>query len=182
LSIRSKAASTPSSTASSSPKSNSGKMRDRQIAWVPTFAPVQTSDRPRRETSAGATKSSATSNALSTRTRKCSAAPASSASPMVAGSDAGSCGVPCAWACSRNAPNGRAGCPRWPSSNPPPAPAPPRSPSRKDRPHRAGLPVAIHPPRANDPLETVANLQKDKTIFFDGQRVTCDADMRADGL
>jgi imidazolonepropionase-like amidohydrolase len=34
----------------------------------------------------------------------------------------------------------------------------------------------------HDPLVTVANLQKDKTVLFDGQCVACDAQTSIDGL
>ena len=34
----------------------------------------------------------------------------------------------------------------------------------------------------HDPLKTVANLQKDKTVLFDGSAVQCDGDMDLDGL
>jgi imidazolonepropionase-like amidohydrolase len=158
------------------------KMRDRQIAWVPTFAPVQLQiDRAKdlgwSDEIVGHLKRIIDAHQkMLRRARELGVT-------MVAGSDAGSCGVPHALGLLQEMHQmEQAGLPamavlKSATSTSAATLAFPEKIGRIAPGYRSRFILTRH-----DPLETVANLQKDKTIFFDGQRVTCDADMSADGL
>jgi imidazolonepropionase-like amidohydrolase len=158
------------------------RMRDRDIAWVPTFAPVQLQiDRAAdlgwddvvvnhlKHIIDGHQKSLVRAHATGVR--------------ILAGSDAGSCGVPHGVGLLQEMHQmEQAGMPSMAVLQS----ATSVSATTLAFPIRIGR---IAPGRRSrfiltrhDPLKTVANLQKAKTIVFDGRAIECPADLSTDGL
>jgi imidazolonepropionase-like amidohydrolase len=159
-----------------------GKMRDRQIGWVPTFAPVQlqidrAADLGWDEQVVGHLKRIIESHQQMLRRAY------SMRVKVIAGSDAGSCGVPHGIGFLRELYHmERAGMPPIAILRA----ATGVSASTLNFPEPIGQIAAGFRSRfiitRHDPLETVANLQKDKTIFFDGTAIQSSGDMNSDGL
>jgi len=158
------------------------RMRDRQIGWVPTFAPVQLQiDRAPElgwdQKVVGHLKRIIESHQDMLRRAH------EMGVKLIAGSDAGSCGVPHGTGLLREL------CQMEAAGVPPMAVLRaatsvsgstlrfPEPMGRIAPGFRARIIITRH-----DPLKTVANLQKDKTILFDGSAVQCDGDMDSDGL
>jgi imidazolonepropionase-like amidohydrolase len=158
------------------------QMRDRQIGWVPTFAPVQlqidrAEDLGWDQTVVGHLRRIVDSHrAMLRRAHDIGV-------KIIAGSDAGSCGVPHGlgfldeltqmqsaglppMSILRSATSVSASLLNFPEPIGRLAPG-----------YRARFIVTRH-----DPLKTVANLQKPRTIFFDGSVAQCDDDMNPQGL
>jgi imidazolonepropionase-like amidohydrolase len=158
------------------------KMRDRQIAWVPTFAPVQLQiDRADElgwdEVVVGHLKRIVASHQdMLRRAHELGVI-------VVAGSDAGSCGVPHGIGfieelCHME----RAGMPamaviRAATGTSAATLAFPEKVGRIAVGCRSRFILIEH-----DPLATVANLHRSKTIFFDGAAIGCPDNLDADGL
>jgi len=158
------------------------KMRDRQIGWVPTFAPVQLQiDRASElgwdDVVVGHLKRIIASHqAMLRRAHELGV-------PIVAGSDAGSCGVPHGIGlieelCHME----RAGMPAIAILRA----ATGVSAKLLEFPERIGRIEAGCRSRfiltEHDPLATVANLHKAKTVLFDGLAVSCPDGLEPDGL
>jgi imidazolonepropionase-like amidohydrolase len=158
------------------------KMRDRQIAWVPTFAPVQLQidravDLGWDQQVVGHLKRIIESHQQMLRRAYAMRV------KVIAGSDAGSCGVPHGIGFLRELYHmERAGMPPIAILRA----ATGVSASTLNFPEPIGQIAAGFRSRfiitRHDPLETVANLQKDKTIFFDGAAIQSSGDMNSDGL
>ncbi len=158
------------------------RMRDRQIAWVPTFAPVQlqidqASDLGWDDVVVGHLKRIIISHQEMLRRAH------EIGVPIVAGSDAGSCGVPHGIGLIEEL------CHMERAGMPPMAilrAATGASAKALEFPEAIGRIAAGCRSRfiltEHDPLATVANLQKGKTILFDGAAVTCPDDLSAEGL
>lgn len=158
------------------------RMRDRQIAWVPTFAPVQLQiDRAEElgwdDVVVGHLKRiTASHQAMLRRAHELGV-------PVIAGSDAGSCGVPHGIGfieelCHME----RAGMPSMAVIRA----ATGVSASLLDFPEKIGRIAPGCRSRfiltEHDPFATVANLRKAKMIVFDGAAVTCPDALDPDGL
>jgi imidazolonepropionase-like amidohydrolase len=158
------------------------KMRDRQIAWVPTFAPVQLQiDRAKdlgwTDEIVGHLKRIIESHQKMLRRAH------ELGVTLVAGSDAGSCGVPHALGLLREMHQmEQAGIPPHAVINA----ATGTSAATLAFPEKIGRIAPGFRARfiltRHDPLESVANLQKDKTILYDGHCVACDVNPSLDGL
>lgn len=158
------------------------KMRDRQIGWVPTFAPVQLQiDRAVElgwdEVVVGHLKRIIDSHRDMLRRAN------ELGVPIVAGSDAGSCGVPHGVGFIEEL------CHMERAGMPPIAilrAATGMSAKTLDFPEPIGRIAPGCRSRfilsTHDPLATVANLHKAKTIFFDGVAITCPDDLSTEGL
>ena len=158
------------------------KMRDRDIAWVPTFAPVQLQiDRAQElgwsDEIVGHLKRIIDSHrAMLRRAHELGVT-------ILAGSDAGSCGVPHAAGLLQEMHQmEQAGLPARAVIRA----ATGASAATLEFPERIGRIAPLFRSRfivtRHDPLETVANLQKDKTTLFDGQCVGCNEKISTDGL
>jgi imidazolonepropionase-like amidohydrolase len=157
-------------------------MRDRQIAWVPTFAPVQLQiDRAAElgwdDDVVGHLKRIIESHRQMLRRAH------ELGVPVVAGSDAGSCGVPHGVGfidelCHMET----AGMPAMAILSA----ATGVSAKTLQFPERIGRIASGYRSRfiltEHDPLATVANLHKAKTILFDGAAIECPNDLSSDGL
>jgi imidazolonepropionase-like amidohydrolase len=158
------------------------KMRDRQIAWVPTFAPVQLQiDRAKdlgwTDEIVGHLKCIIKSHQKMLRRAH------ELGVTIVAGSDAGSCGVPHALGLLQEMHQmEQAGLPPMSILKS----ATGTSAATLSFPEKIGRIAPDYRSRfiltRHDPLESVANLQKHKTILFDGQCVSSDPAMNVDGL
>ena len=158
------------------------KMRDRQIGWVPTFAPVQLQiDRAAElgwdDVVVGHLKRIIESHRQMLRRAH------ELGVPIVAGSDAGSCGVPHGIGfieelCHME----RAGLPPMAVLRA----ATGASAKLLDFPEPIGRIAAGSRSRfvltEHDPLATVANLHKSKTVVFDGPAISCPDGLDPDGL
>ena len=158
------------------------KMRDRQIAWVPTFAPVQlqidrASDLGWTDEIVGHLKRIIESHQKMLRRAH------ELGVTIVAGSDAGSCGVPHARGLLQELHQmEQAGLPpmavlKSATGTSAATLAFPEKIGRISPGYRSRFILTRH-----DPLETVANLQKDKTILFDGRAVHSGGEPDTDGL
>jgi imidazolonepropionase-like amidohydrolase len=158
------------------------KMRDRQIAWVPTFAPVQLQiDRAAElgwtDEIVGHLKRIIESHQKMLRRAH------ELGVTIVAGSDAGSCGVPHALGLLQEMHQmQQAGMPamsvlRAATGTSAATLAFPEKIGRIAPGCRARFILTRH-----DPLESVANLQKDKTVLFDGMCVSGTAESSTEGL
>lgn len=158
------------------------KMRDRQIAWVPTFAPVQLQIDRAADLGWDDVIVSHLKHIIDGHRESLRRAHEMGVT-VLAGSDAGSCGVPHAlgllqemhqmeqagmppMAVLRSATGVSSQTLRFAEKVGRIAPG-----------YRARLIITRH-----DPSATVANLQKDKTILFDGHAITCDGTNNTDGL
>jgi imidazolonepropionase-like amidohydrolase len=158
------------------------KMRDRQIGWVPTFAPVQAqidraADLRWSDEVVGHLK-----RIIEAHQRMLCRAHEMGVT-IVAGSDAGSCGVPHGVGFLQELHQmEQAGMPSIAVLRAATA----ASASTLNFPEKVGRIAPGYRSRfiltGHDPLVTVANLQKDKTIFFDGGVINCPADFSTDGL
>lgn len=158
------------------------KMRDRQVAWVPTFAPVQLQiDRASElgwdDTVVGHLKRIIESHQHMLRRAH------EMGVLVVAGSDAGSCGVPHGVGFLEEL------CHMERAGMPPMAilrAATGISAKTLDFPEQIGRIAPGCRARfiltAHDPLATVANLHKGKTILFDGAAIDCPEELSAEGL
>jgi len=158
------------------------KMRDREIAWVPTFAPVQLQiDRATElgwdDVVVGHLKRIIESHQdMLRRAHELGVL-------VVAGSDAGSCGVPHGVGFIEELYHmERAGMPAMAVIRS----ATGRSASTLEFPERIGRISPGYRSRfiltKHDPLASVANLHRGKTIVFDGAAVECPDDLNTDGL
>ena len=158
------------------------RMRDRQIGWVPTFAPVQLQiDRAAElgwdDVVVGHLKRIIASHQdMLRRAHELGV-------PIVAGSDAGSCGVPHGIGFIEELSHmERAGLPPMAIVRA----ATGTSAAMLDFPEKIGRVAAGFRSRfiltEHDPLATVANLHRAKTILFDGAAVACPDKLDADGL
>ncbi|MEA2711529.1 MAG: hypothetical protein QOF78_4130 [Phycisphaerales bacterium] len=158
------------------------KMRDRGIAWVPTLAPVQlqidrASDLGWSDEVVGHLKRIIDSHQKMLRRAH------EMGVKIVAGSDAGSCGVPHGLGLLHELHQmEQAGIPAIAAINA----ATGVSAAALDFPDPIGRIAPGHRARfiltRHDPLTSVANLQKEKTVLFDGQCVACDGSIDIDGL
>jgi len=158
------------------------KMRDREIAWVPTFAPVQLQiDRAQElgwsDEIVGHLKRIIDSHRNMLRRAH------ELGVKIIAGSDAGSCGVPHALGLLQEMHQmEQAGLPPIAVINA----ATGTSAATLAFPENIGRIAPGYRARfiltRNDPLATVANLQKSKTILFDGRAVDCGDEPDTDGL
>ncbi|MEA2734001.1 MAG: hypothetical protein QOE14_452, partial [Humisphaera sp.] len=158
------------------------KMRDRGIAWVPTLAPVQlqidrASDLGWSDEVVGHLKRIIESHQKMLRRAH------EMGVKIVAGSDAGSCGVPHGLGLLHELHQmEQAGLPAIAAINA----ATGVSAAALDFPEPIGRIAPGHRARfiltRHDPLASVANLQKEKTVLFDGQCVACDGSIDIDGL
>jgi len=158
------------------------KMRDRQIGWVPTFAPVQLQiDRAKDlgwsdEIVGHLTRIIESHQKMLRRAHELGVT-------IVAGSDAGSCGVPHALGLLQEMHQmEQAGLPpmavlKSATGTSAATLAFPEKIGRIAPGYRSRFILTRH-----DPLESVASLQKDKTIFFDGQSIRGDLKLDAEGL
>lgn len=158
------------------------RMRDRQIGWVPTFAPVALQlDR---------AADLGWDNEVVDHLERILAGHAEMLRhgheigvPIIAGSDAGSCGVPHGLGLlDELAHMERAGLPPMAVIQS----ATGASSGLLDFPDPIGRIAPGHRARMiftnHDPLTTVVNLQKEKTILFDGQAIHCPDDLDPHGL
>jgi imidazolonepropionase-like amidohydrolase len=158
------------------------KMRDRQVAWVPTFAPVQLQiDRAAElgwdDVVVGHLKRIIESHQdMLQRAHELGV-------PIVAGSDAGSCGVPHGIGFIEEL------CHMERAGMPPMAvirSATGMSAETLEFPEKIGRIAAGYRSRfiltELDPLATVGNLHRGKTVVFDGATVDCPDDLSTDGL
>jgi imidazolonepropionase-like amidohydrolase len=158
------------------------RMRDRQIAWVPTFAPVQLQIDRAKDLGWDDQVVTNLKNIIDAHRAMLVKAQKMGVT-VIAGSDAGSCGVPhgvgflaelaqmeSAGMSSTNILNSATGV----------------SAKTLNFPEKIGRLAEGFRARmiftANDPLATVANLAKSKTILFDGQAVGCPDDLDTRGL
>ena len=158
------------------------KMRDRQIAWVPTFAPVQlqidrASDLGWSDEIVGHLKRIIESHQKMLRRAH------ELGVTIVAGSDAGSCGVPHALGLLQEMHQmEQAGLPAMSVIKS----ATGTSAATLAFAEKVGRIAPGYPARfiltRHDPLESVANLQMEKTVLFDGQVIATGSDLDAEGL
>lgn len=158
------------------------RMRDRQIGWVPTFSPVQIQIERAAELGWDQQVVDHLKRIIESHQDMLRRAHEMDVK-LIAGSDAGSCGVPhgigllqelCRMeaagmppmAVLRAATGVSASTLQFPEPNGRIAPG-----------FRARIIITRH-----NPLKTVANLQKEKTILFDGSAVQCNGDPDMDGL
>ena len=158
------------------------KMRDRQIGWVPTFAPVQLQIDRAADLGWDDQVVSHLKRIIESHQQMLRRAYAMRVK-VIAGSDAGSCGVPHGIGFLRELYHmERAGMP--PIAILRAATGVSASTLNFDEPigqiapgFRSRFIITRH-----DPLETVANLQKDKTIIFDGAAIQSSGDLDSAGL
>lgn len=158
------------------------RMRDRQIAWVPTFAPVQLQiDRAKDlgwdDTVVGHLKRIIDAH------QKMLARAHDIGVPIIAGSDAGSCGVPHAIGLLDELLHMQhAGLPPIAILNS----ATGMPSTLLNFPQKFGKIAPGYLPRfiltQHNLLESVANLAKEKSIFFDGHVIDCPDNLIPDGL
>jgi imidazolonepropionase-like amidohydrolase len=158
------------------------KMRDRQIAWVPTFAPVQLQiDRAKDlgwdDVVVGHLKRIIESHQAMLRKAH------EMGVTIVAGSDAGSCGVPHGIGFLQELEQmERAGLPAMAVLQS----ATSRSADTLDFPEQIGQIAPGHRSRFilthHDPSKSIANLRREKTIVFDGQAIDCPDNLSTAGL
>ena len=158
------------------------RMRDRRIAWVPTFAPVQLQIDRATELGWSDEVAGHLKRIIDHHSRMLAKAHAMGV-PILAGSDAGSCGVPhgvgllhemlhmeraglAPMAVLRAATGTSAATLDFPDPIGTIAPG-----------SRARFIITRH-----DPLASVAQLQRDQAILFDGIATLCPAELSADGL
>jgi imidazolonepropionase-like amidohydrolase len=158
------------------------RIRDRQIGWVPTFAPVQLQIDRAADLGWDADVVGHLKRIIESHQNMLRRAHEMGVK-LIAGSDAGSCGVPHGIGLLREL------CQMEAAGIPPMAvlrAATGVSQSVLQFPEAVGRIAVGFRSRfiitRHDPLKTVANLQKDKTILFDGNVVHCDGDMDLDGL
>jgi imidazolonepropionase-like amidohydrolase len=158
------------------------KMRDRQIAWVPTFAPVQLQiDRAKDlgwdDVVVGHLKRIIESHQAMLRKAH------EMGVTIVAGSDAGSCGVPHGIGFLQELEQmQRAGLPAMAVLQS----ATSRSADTLAFPEKIGRIATGHRSRfiltRHDPSQSIANLMKAKTIIFDAQAIDCPDNLSTAGL
>jgi imidazolonepropionase-like amidohydrolase len=158
------------------------KMRDNQIGWVPTFAPVQLQIDRAAELGWDDQAVSNLKRIIELHQEMLRRAH-SMRVKVIAGSDAGSCGVPHGIGFLEELRHmERAGMPPIAILRA----ATGMSFAMLDFPEPIGQITPGFRARfiitQHDPLETVANLQKDKTIIFDGAAIHSQSDMSTDGL
>jgi imidazolonepropionase-like amidohydrolase len=158
------------------------RMRDRQIGWVPTFAPVQLQIDRATELGWDQTVVGHLQRIIESHQDMLRRAHEMGVK-LIAGSDAGSCGVPHGIGFLREL------CQMEAAGVPPMAilrAATGISQSVLQFPEPMGMIAPGYRARIiitrHDPLKTVANLQKDKTILFDGSALQCNGEMDSDGL
>jgi imidazolonepropionase-like amidohydrolase len=158
------------------------RMRDRQIGWVPTFAPVQLQIDRAADLGWDAEVVGHLKRIIESHQNMLRRAHEMGVK-LIAGSDAGSCGVPHGIGLLREL------CQMETAGVPPMAvlrAATGVSQSVLQFPEALGCIAPGFLPRfiftRHDPLKTVANLRKDKTILFDGHALQCDGEMDLDGL
>jgi imidazolonepropionase-like amidohydrolase len=158
------------------------RMRDREIAWVPTFAPVQAQIDNADELGWNAEVVDQLERILDGHRLMLGLAQAMGV-PVLAGSDAGSCGVPHGIGLLRELCHmERAGMPAMAvlqsATGTSAATLAFAEPVGRVAPGcRSRLILTRH-----DPLETVANLQKEKMVVFDGTAVFCNGTVDAVNL
>ncbi len=158
------------------------KMRDRQIGWVPTFAPVQLQIDRAAELGWDDQVVSNLKRIIESHQQMLRRA-YSMRVKVIAGSDAGSCGVPHGIGLLEELRHmERAGMPPIAILRA----ATGISSAMLDFPEPIGQITPGFRARfiitQHDPLETVANLQKEKTVVFDGAAIHSPDDMSTDGL
>ncbi|HEX8522517.1 MAG TPA: amidohydrolase family protein [Tepidisphaeraceae bacterium] len=158
------------------------KMRDRNIAWVPTFAPVQVQIDRAAELGWSDEIVSHLKRIIESHQNMLRLAHEMGVR-LVAGSDAGSCGVAHGvgflWELEQMQ---RAGVPAWAVINSATGTSAatlhfPEKIGRLAPHHRARFIITEH-----NPLQAVANLQRQKTILFDGRAVHAPDTVDTDGL
>jgi imidazolonepropionase-like amidohydrolase len=158
------------------------KMRDRQIGWVPTFAPIQlqidrAADLGWSDEVVGHLKRIIESHQQMLRTAH------EMGVIVIAGSDAGSCGVPHGVGLIDEMVHmERAGMPATAILNS----ATGTNTATLDFPDKIGRIATGHRARMiftkHDPAEAIANLRKEKIVLFDGAAIQGDADLNTEGL
>lgn len=158
------------------------QLRDTQIGWVPTFAPVQLQIDRAKELGWSDKVVSNLKRIIDSHREMLRLAHTMGVK-IIAGSDAGSCGVPHGLGflqelCQMES----AGLPAIAVLRA----ATGTSAGTLDFPHPIGRIAPGFRARfiltPHDPLKSVADLQKDKTILFDGAAIDCEAEMNGDGL
>jgi imidazolonepropionase-like amidohydrolase len=158
------------------------KMRDRGIAWVPTFAPVQLQIDRAKELGWSDEIVGHLKRIIDGHRRSLVRAHEMGVT-IVAGSDAGSCGVPHGLGLLQEMQQMEtAGL----SAMPVIKSATGTSAATLEFPQKIGRLAPGFRSRfiftRRDPLATVANLQRERTILFDGAVIECSADHNLDGL
>lgn len=158
------------------------RMRDAQIGWAPTFAPVQVQLDRAVELGWNQTVQDHLRRIIESHRQMLHEAHVMGVK-IIAGSDAGSCGVPHGVGFLREL------C-HMQSAGVPPIAVLRAATGVSAATLNFAEPIGRIAPgcRArfiltrHDPLATVANLQKDKTILFDGTAIQCDGEISLDGL
>jgi imidazolonepropionase-like amidohydrolase len=158
------------------------KMRDLDIAWVPTFAPVQLQIDRAADLAWDNVVVNHLKQIIDAHQKSLVKAHAMGVK-ILAGSDAGSCGVPHGVGLLQEMQQmEQAGMPSMAVLQS----ATSVSATTLAFPIRIGRVAPGYRSRfiltRHDPLKTVANLQKAKTIVFDGRAIDCPADLSTDGL
>jgi imidazolonepropionase-like amidohydrolase len=158
------------------------KMRDRNIAWVPTFAPVQLQIDRAADLGWDDTIVAHLQRIIEAHQKMLSKAYAMGVT-ILAGSDAGSCGVPHGVGLLQELVHMQnAGMPPMAVLRSATA----TSAATLDFPEPIGRIAPNHRSRfiltRHDPLQTIANLQQEKTILFDGSASHCEANPGPAGL
>jgi imidazolonepropionase-like amidohydrolase len=158
------------------------KMRDRRIAWVPTFAPVQLQIDRAKDLGWDDTVVAHLHRIIEAHQKMLARAHQIGVT-ILAGSDAGSCGVPHGIGLLRELVHMQiAGMPPMAVLRSATA----SSAGTLNFPERIGRIAPDHRSRfiltRHDPLQTIANLQREKTIIFDGSAIHCDGHPLTAGL
>ena len=163
-------------------ESQLARMRDRGIAWVPTFAPVQLQIDRAQDLGWSSEIIGHLEQIIEGHQRMLQRAHQMGVT-VVAGSDAGSCGVPHGVGLLQEMEQiQRAGLPAMAVIRS----ATGMSAKVLDFPEKIGRIEAGHRARfivtAHDPLANIGNLQKQKVVVFDGNAMECPADLDTEGL